>query len=129
MSNSSLKESEGANLPEKTTEKLKGYQLNHLRSLAHTLKPVVLIGQKGVTKTVILSLEEALDRHELVKVKFIENKSKPEKLMMVEVMQSAVRAHFVGMVGHIATFYRPHPVAEKRKIVVPQRGDSKKTNT
>ena len=129
MSNSSLKESEGVNRSEKSTEKLKGYQLNHLRSLAHALKPVILIGQKGVTSTVILSLEEALDRHELVKVKFIENKFKPDKLLMVEAMQHAVRAHFVGMVGHIATFYRPHPVAEKRKILVPQRRDSKKPNS
>ena len=58
------------------TDKLKGYQLNYLRALAHPLKPVILIGQKGVTEMVVLFLEEALDHHELIKVKFIENKAK-----------------------------------------------------
>lgn len=128
MSSSSLKKSDDANLQEIASEKLKGYQLNHLRGLAHALKPVILIGQKGVTKTVILSLEEALGHHELIKVKFIENKAKADKRMMVEAMQKGTCAHFVGMVGHIATFYRPHPDAEKRKIVLPQRGDEKTDN-
>ena len=125
MSNSSLKESEGVKKQRQVVDaKLKGYQLNHLRALAHKLKPVILIGQKGVTESVILSFEEALDHHELIKIKFIENKDKADKREMVDALQHATRAHFVGMVGHIATFYRPHPIAKKRKIVLPQRAPS-----
>ena len=109
------------------TDTLKGYQLNYLRSLAHTLKPVLLVGQKGVTDTVVLSLEEALDHHEIIKVKFIEKKAKADKLAMVEVMQKATAAHFVGMVGHIVTLYRPHPDKKKRKIQLPQRDTTAKS--
>ena len=123
------KESEGVNPRKMATDKLKGYQLNYLRALAHPLKPVILIGQKGVTEMVVLSLEEALDHHELIKVKFIENKSKADKRMMVESIQKATSAHFVGMVGHIATLYRPHPEAAKRKIKLPKRDDANQVNS
>ena len=101
--------------------KLKGYQLSYLRGLAHPLKPVLLVGQKGVTATVVQSLQAALDHHELVKIKFIENKAKAEKLAMVDALQQATRAHLVGMVGHTVTFYRPHPDVAQRQIQLPQR--------
>jgi RNA-binding protein len=124
MSNSSSKESDGVDPPHAApAERLKGYQLNHLRALAHPLKPVILIGQKGITEAVVLSFEEALDHHELIKVKFIENKDRADKRAMIEALQGASRAQFVGMVGHIAIFYRPHPNPEKRKIVLPKRAD------
>ena len=45
--------------------KLKGYQRKYLRGAAHSLKPVILIGQKGFTPEVLQSAEAALDHHEL----------------------------------------------------------------
>ncbi|MBW1754247.1 MAG: YhbY family RNA-binding protein, partial [Deltaproteobacteria bacterium] len=55
-------------------KKLQGFQKKHLRGLAHSLKPVVFIGQKGITDTVVRSINEALNSHELIKVKFIDFK-------------------------------------------------------
>jgi len=60
-------------------QELKGFQKKYLRGRAHKLQPVVYIGQKGVTGAVCDSLEDALDTHELVKVKFVENKEKETK--------------------------------------------------
>ena len=60
-------------------EKLKGFQRKFLRGLANSMKPVVFIGRKGLTPTIRLFTEKALDRHELIKVKFIDFKEKDKK--------------------------------------------------
>ena len=49
---------------------LNGSQRKFLRGLAHKLKPVVIIGQKGFGEAVIHAVEDALNAHELIKVKF-----------------------------------------------------------
>jgi RNA-binding protein len=49
--------------------KLSNSQLRFLRGLAHALKPVVLVGNKGVTAPLVAELDGALAHHELVKVR------------------------------------------------------------
>ena len=44
-------------------------QLKYLRSLAHDRKPVVWIGQHGLTVKVMEEINNALDHHELIKIK------------------------------------------------------------
>jgi RNA-binding protein len=85
------------------------------------MKPVLLVGQRGVTPTVVRELAQALDRHELVKIKFIECKVKSAKQQMAEELMATVDAHLIGMVGHTAIFFRSNPDPEKRKITPPQR--------
>ncbi|MFH1674895.1 MAG: YhbY family RNA-binding protein [Pseudomonadota bacterium] len=51
-------------------KKLKGFQRKYLRGLTHKLKPVVLIGQKGLTDKVLWSTEKAFEDHELIKIKW-----------------------------------------------------------
>jgi len=48
---------------------LQANQIRHLRSLAHHLKPIVWIGQKGLSEAVFIELDQALESHELVKIK------------------------------------------------------------
>ena len=48
---------------------LKGSDRKYLRGLAHTLTPVVRIGNAGLTDRVVEATEQALDAHELIKVK------------------------------------------------------------
>ena len=98
-----------------------GFQKRFLRGLAHSLKPVVFVGQKGVSPTLLKAMNEALDRHELIKVKFIESKEKAKKQALIEQIGNAVPCNLVGMVGHMAIFYRQQPDPEKRKIVLPSR--------
>ena len=40
-----------------------------LRQLGHSLKPVVTVGDKGLSDNVLGELKRALDDHELIKVK------------------------------------------------------------
>jgi RNA-binding protein len=99
---------------------LKGFQKKYLRGLAHKLQPVVHIGQKGVTAAVCSSLEEALHTHELVKVKFVENKEKATKRSICADLEHKAGASLAGLIGHVAIFYRAHPDRDKRKIRLPQ---------
>ena len=100
-------------------ENLKGFQKKYLRGLAHKLKPTVFIGQKGITEAVIRSTDEALNAHELIKVKFIDFKEKRQKLEISDVLSERVNCQAVGMIGHVAIFYRPHKDPDKRRIKLP----------
>jgi RNA-binding protein len=95
-------------------EKLKGKDRKYLRGLAHSLDPVVMIGHEGLTDAVIRSINKALDDHELIKIKF--GKFKEEKEELSAQIEQATSSEMVGMIGHVAIFYRMNPDAEKRKI-------------
>ena len=104
-------------------KKLEGFQRKYLRGLAHSMKPVVFIGQKGLTPGTLQSTESALDRHELIKVKFIDFKEKDQKTEIVVALESETASEAVGMIGHTAILYRQQGDPERRKIVLPERED------
>lgn len=98
---------------------IKGYQKKFLRGLAHGLKPVVFVGQKGLTAALVREVDGALKTHELVKVKFVDFKEKSQKEEIAAALAEASGAALAGMIGHMAIFYREHPDPEKRKIRLP----------
>ena len=100
--------------------KLKGFQKKYLRGLAHNLKPVVLIGQKGLTDDLIKSADQALEKHELIKIKFNEYKEKDQKAVITEELCKSTKAEVAGTIGHIVILYREQTDPEKKKIVLPQ---------
>ncbi len=80
-------------------------QVRHLRSLAHHLKPVVWIGQKGLSDAVFEELDIALGAHELVKIK-VGNKCDKETL--ADLCERG-RAELVSSVGgKVCLFRRNH---------------------
>jgi len=101
-------------------KELTSTQAKYLRGIAHGLKPVVFIGQKGLTDALIRSTEEAFDCHELIKIKFIDYKEKNQKKEITSALESRTGSHLAGMIGHIAILYRQHRDPDKRKIVLPQ---------
>ena len=98
-------------------DKLKGSQKKYLRAQAHHLKPLVIIGAKGLTGQLIGSVDLALKNHELIKVKFGEFKE-AKKEISAEIAK-ATKSEVVGIIGNISIFYRQHPEPEKRKIKLP----------
>ncbi len=102
-------------------ETLKGYQKQFLKGLAHGLKPVVFIGQKGLTANLIDAIQDALETHELIKVKFVEFKDKQHKVSLAETLAAEANCQLVGMIGHIAILYRQQTDPEKCNIQLPQR--------
>ncbi|MCG6534374.1 MAG: ribosome assembly RNA-binding protein YhbY [Syntrophales bacterium LBB04] len=98
-------------------EKLKGSQRKYLRSQAHHLKPLVIIGRNGLNEKVIGTIDIALRDHELIKVKFGEFKEGKKEISSEIAL--ATNSEAVGLIGNITIFYRPHPDPEKRKIKIP----------
>jgi RNA-binding protein len=100
---------------------LKGFQKKYLKGLAHRMKPVVFIGQKGMTGSVVSAINGALDTHELIKIRFLDFKEKEQKTRVVADIEKAVGCEIVSRIGHVLTVYRQHDDPEKRGITVPQR--------
>lgn len=97
-------------------EKLKGSAKKYLRSLAHHLKPVVMVGRNGISEPLIASVDAALNDHELIKVKFLEFKE--EKKEISAEIASTTKSEVAGIIGNIVIFYRQHPQPELRKIKI-----------
>lgn len=93
---------------------LNGTQRKRLRGLAHSLKPAVHVGQKGLAPPVIDEVDRALDHHELVKVKLAGDRDERQELAGDLALR--VRAELVGTIGTVAILYRRHPDPEARKI-------------
>ncbi len=96
---------------------LTGSQRKYLRGLAHSLKPVVHVGRNGVTDPVLREITEALDVHELIKVKLVDPQGRKKELAEEIAERSGGAA--VGLVGNVVTLYRQHPDPEKRLIEIP----------
>lgn len=77
----------------------------YLRSLAHALKPVVRLGQHGLTEAVSKELNGALEHHELVKVK-LSTSDKEARLVQLDALCKSVKAECVQQIGHTATLFR-----------------------
>ncbi len=84
-------------LPEKTRREL--------RARGHTLKPVVSIGNAGLSAAVLRELELSLEHHELMKVR-IGGAEREQRRQMIAELCKHLDAELVQAVGHIALIYR-----------------------
>ena len=92
-------------------------QKKYLRGLAHHLEPVVRIGKAGLTEGLFEQLEEALESHELIKVKFVDWKDRKRELA-AEIDQR-LGCEQVGKIGHVVVFFRQGRDPENRRIELP----------
>ncbi|MDC7229259.1 MAG: YhbY family RNA-binding protein [Sphaerochaetaceae bacterium] len=88
---------------------------NFLRSQAHSLKPIVMVGKEGVDDRLVSALNEALSSHELVKVKF--QAQKDEMRPLSEQLAQKTDSDLISIIGFIATFYRE---SEEHLIHIPR---------
>ena len=80
-------------------------QRRYLRSLAHDLSPVILLGAKGATDAVVKELDLALTLHELVKVK-LSGGDKEERQAQIQFLTEGTAAESVQEIGHIVVLFR-----------------------
>ena len=80
-------------------------QIRFLRKQVHPLKPVVIIGQHGITEAVLNEIDLALEHHELMKVRVNASDREVRRGMIEEICQ-ATGAELVQSVGHIAAIFR-----------------------
>ena len=97
---------------------LSSSQRSYLRSQAHHLEPVVLIGKHGITDGTIESIGRVLETRELIKIKFREFKD--EKLSLSEKITELTNSQVVGVIGHTVIIFRQNPDSDKRQIHIPQ---------
>ena len=96
---------------------LRGAQRKYLRGLANLMQPIVYIGKNGLSGAVIAAIDEGMDDHELVKIKFLEFKD--EKKALASEIENKTGGSCVGMIGHVAIFYRQHRDPGNRAIKLP----------
>jgi RNA-binding protein len=88
----------------------------HLRGLAHALKPVILMGNAGLTPAVSAETERALHDHELIKVKAPGGDRARRDALFAALAESTASA-LVHRIGHVAVLYRPR--ADTPRILLP----------
>ncbi len=96
---------------------LSSSQKRYLRSLAHGLKPVVMVGAKGITDSLVAELDAALAHHELIKVKIAAEDRESRDAAVVELFER-VDAAVVQRIGNIAVAFRRNP--QKPQIELPR---------
>lgn len=93
-------------------------QIKYLVSLAHNLKPVVMVGQNGVTDNILQELNSALDFHELVKIK-IAGEDKESRSLMIEQLIKSSSAEVAQKIGKTLTLFKRNN--QNPKIEFPKK--------
>jgi len=101
---------------------LSSKQIRNLRSESHRLKqkPVVIIGQNGLSESVMNELEQALKHHELMKIR-LPGLEKTDKQAMLDELSTQLDATLVQSIGHTAVLFRENPDLKRyRKLLSDQ---------
>ena len=96
---------------------LNNKQIKHLRGLAHALKPVVMIGQHGLSENVENEIAGALKFHELIKIKLAAYEA-AERKEVVEKICADNKATHVQTIGRVLTIFKRNP--NQIKIEIPK---------
>lgn len=86
---------------------MKAVDKRKLRADAHALKPVIMIGQAGLTPAVLAETELALDTHELIKVRI--RAERDERKQISEKICLETGAELIQSIGQIIVLYRLNP--------------------
>lgn len=96
---------------------LSNAQKRYLRGLAHDLRPVILVGAKGVTAALQAELDLALEQHELIKIKVAAD-DRDSRDAWIATLADHADAALIGRIGHVAMLYRPRK--DKPLVILPK---------
>lgn len=90
-------------------------QKKFLRGLGHQLKPLVMVGESGLSDAVLSEFESTLDHHELIKVR-VRVGDREARDGIIDAMCRQSGATLVQRIGNVALLFRPNlnKKAEKR---------------
>jgi len=77
-----------------------------LKAKAHHLKPVIRIGQHGISEGVIAETDIALNTHELIKVQ-VQQGERDDRQSAIETLCQSTQAELVHHIGKVFILYRP----------------------
>ncbi|HIG88657.1 ribosome assembly RNA-binding protein YhbY [Candidatus Thioglobus sp.] len=98
--------------------KLTNNQKKFLRAKGHALKPVVMVGQHGLSESVLAELESSMSKHELLKIK-IRTEDRDEKQNMINKIVEVSHSHLVQVIGNVMVIYRAFD--EEPQIILPRK--------
>jgi RNA-binding protein len=90
-------------------------QRKHLRGIAHSLKPVVVVGKAGLSESLRAEVDRTLDDHELIKVK-LQGCDRRERKTVAGQLVESLQADLVGLIGNVVILYRRQRDPERRRI-------------
>jgi len=97
--------------------KLSNSQIRHLKGLAHNLKPVVMIGDKGLSQTVMDEIKIALDSHELIKIN-IRAEDRENRNTIIEKIINKTQSTKVQTIGGKLVIYKQ---SKEPKVAIPKK--------
>ena len=80
-------------------------ELRDLKARAHHLKPVVTVADKGITENIKAAVDEALEVHELIKVR-VRGADRDSRTAIMDELVSLSGAAKIGAIGGIVILYR-----------------------
>jgi RNA-binding protein len=92
-------------------------QLRYLRGRAHALKPVIQVGQHGLTAGVFAETTRALSDHELIKVR-VQAADRAARAALIEQLAQHTASALVTRIGHTAVLFKPR--APLSRIPLPE---------
>ncbi|MCK3657338.1 RNA-binding protein [Pasteurellaceae bacterium Pebbles2] len=92
-------------------------QKQYLKGLAHHLSPVVMLGGNGLTEGVLAEIDNALNHHELIKVK-VAGADRETKQLIIDAIVRETQSCAVQTIGHVLVLFRP---SEEAKISLPKK--------
>jgi putative YhbY family RNA-binding protein len=109
--------------------KLSSARRSELRAEAHTLSPVVIIGdKKGLTDEVIAEVDRSLKAHELIKIRAATEDRDARNVWMESICEK-LGAHPVQQIGKVLVIYRENPketAVRKPRAVKPAAAEPAK---
>ncbi|MBT7407672.1 MAG: YhbY family RNA-binding protein [Nitrosomonadales bacterium] len=94
---------------------LNSKQISHLKGLSHSLNPVVQIGHKGLTDSVINEIQISIKAHELIKIKLQEKDRNKRKLILDEICKK-INGQAINQIGMQIVIFK---ASEPSKILLP----------
>ena len=101
--------------------KVSSDQRAELRSQAHALKPVVLVGAEGLTDAVLSEIKVHLGAHQLIKIRVFGDE-REERIAIYEQICDTLNAAPIQHIGKLLVVYRPKKEAEKDRTGTSGRG-------
>ena len=87
--------------------KLSEQQKKFLRGRGHQLKPLIMVGDAGLSEPLLAEFESTLDHHELLKVR-VRVGDRDARDDIIAKLCDTGRAELVQRIGNVALLYRPN---------------------
>ena len=90
-------------------------QIAHLKALSHSLNPVVHVGHKGLTDSVINEILVSIKAHELIKIK-LQEKDKTKKKLLLDEICKKINGQAINQIGMQIVIFK---ASDPSKIILP----------